>query len=181
MGVRVNIPTDYRIVKKGNIEQGDIIRFSADEVFAAKELIGCDIENYGLSGLRFTVYRKPDRIMQPFLGDEAEREARYEHMVKAVDAFNKEYLKNNPDRLPYERIFSKFVLPQLIIGKPLGQMVIHCKYPIGQTVKIKALEKTPATVIGYKLEGKNLFVEVEYWLDGIIKSVYLDENQLELV
>jgi hypothetical protein len=50
------------------------------------------------------------------------------------------------------------------------------KFYIGQPVIIAEI-KTPARVIGYKLDGKNCYVHVSYWFEGRIQEVYLDEDE----
>lgn len=62
-----------------------------------------------------------------------------------------------------------------------AQYPIWCKFTDGQKLKITALDNMPCTVIGYKLEGRNLFVDVSYWLDGKNVKAYLDESELEAV
>lgn len=55
-------------------------------------------------------------------------------------------------------------------------MTREFKFDIGQTVIITAISN-PARVIGYKLDGKNTYVQVSYWLDGKIFDIYLDEDE----
>lgn len=52
------------------------------------------------------------------------------------------------------------------------------KFYIGQPVTITAIN-SPATIIGYKLDGRNVYASVAYWLDGKMQEVYLDESELK--
>jgi hypothetical protein len=52
------------------------------------------------------------------------------------------------------------------------------KFYIGQPITVLEL-KTRGRVIGYKLDGKNTYVNIAYWMDGKMIEVYLYEDECE--
>jgi hypothetical protein len=50
------------------------------------------------------------------------------------------------------------------------------KFYIGQPVEICELI-TRGRVVGYRLDGKNTYVNVAYWMDGKMVSVYMLEDE----
>lgn len=57
-------------------------------------------------------------------------------------------------------------------------MTIECRFNIGERVTIKEIE-TKATVIGYKLDGLNLYVIITYWLCGKLEFLTIPEDELK--
>jgi len=57
-------------------------------------------------------------------------------------------------------------------------MIIETAYDINQMVVIKEIDLV-VTVVGIRLEGKNLIYKCEYWVNGEIRVVDQDEWQLE--
>jgi len=61
-------------------------------------------------------------------------------------------------------------------------MKIETQYDIGEKVKIRELSM-PARITGIRFESKNeneYLYNVEYWLNGEIRSVWLCEDEIEL-
>jgi hypothetical protein len=56
-------------------------------------------------------------------------------------------------------------------------MNLHTKFDINQEIIIKALD-CPGRVSKIVLDGKNLFYEVQYWFEGQLKFVTLDEDEI---
>ena len=56
-------------------------------------------------------------------------------------------------------------------------MTIETKYNILDRIKIIALDDMPARIISVKFDG-HLCYNVEYWMNGEIKSCWLFEDEL---
>lgn len=59
-------------------------------------------------------------------------------------------------------------------------MEIQTKFDPFQKVKITAID-APGTVINIYLKGHNLWYVVDYWLDGLLRSAEVQEDELEAV
>ena len=57
-------------------------------------------------------------------------------------------------------------------------MMINTKFDIGQAVTILEIGLI-ARVVEIRFEGKNLYYKVQYWLEGKVYFVDMDEGELE--
>lgn len=57
-------------------------------------------------------------------------------------------------------------------------MTLDTLYNINQYVTMVDL-KSKARIIAIKLEGKNLYYQLEYWNNGILQTVWQDEDQIK--
>ncbi len=58
-------------------------------------------------------------------------------------------------------------------------MKIETKFDMHQRIWITEIE-TPGRIINIALKGKNLWYFIEYWLNGELKSVELNEEEIEV-
>jgi hypothetical protein len=56
---------------------------------------------------------------------------------------------------------------------------IETKFDIWEKVSIIALDFHLGTVIEIKIDGNNFYYGIEYWYNGEIKTVHLNENEIE--
>jgi hypothetical protein len=57
-------------------------------------------------------------------------------------------------------------------------MVVRTRFDIDQTVGIIALKNYPANIHQIRIDGKNLFYDLDYWVDKELKVCSVSEHEI---